>query len=284
MSVVSVQVDPASELQPPRAGQDIMNTLRVQAGLFGAMDGIVYALTRFSPLNEWVFKPVAGDWTALQKGADAWRNTGKAAQQLARVLESFPAQVADGWQGATADSWGTANGTVVSLLQELPDQCQKMATTCDAIAQAAQAVASLIADLLSQLGNLLIRAGIEAAIPVAGWAAEVETAGELAARITAGGIRISNAITRFAGLIERLAPMLERIAGLGAQVLAVATRLSSVAPRAIEAAEFLATNATTLQTVGRVVGGADKLVTFGKDAINIADKTHDADVAAQASR
>jgi uncharacterized protein YukE len=280
VSTVSVQVSATSELQPPKGGSDPMDGLRTQAGLFGIADSIVHMLTGFSPLQEWVFKPVAGDWTALSKGADAWRNTAKASQQLARVIDSFPSQVGQDWQGATADAWQKANAQAVQLFQQYPDQCQKLATTYDAIAQAAQAIAGLIADILSQLGSIIAQAGIEAAIPVAGWAAEVKTAKDLAELIIKGGTRISQELTAFARLIERLIPMVEEVATLAQHLGTLANGLRRVAPVVMEVAEFGAKHADTLFEVGSAVKKGsdilDKVETYGKDAIKIADTSREA--------
>lgn len=287
---VSVQTDPTSALVAPKPGADPMAQLRVQAGLFGAVDGICSALTGFSPLTEWVFKPVAGDWTALNRGADAWRNAGTAAQELAAVATSFPTQIGGDWQGATAANWSDANRKVVDSFRHLPDTAEQMASVCEAISEAAQAIASLIADILGQLSESLIQAAVEAAIPVVGWGAEAETAAQIAGEITESGTKIAAAITRFAALLEKLVPIVEKLLGAGEELATIAGKLASFAPKAIELAETVAKEADTIKKVAKDVEDvkkgvetATKVVEYTDHAAEIASTSRDASEKAEAS-
>jgi len=287
---VSVQTDPTSALIAPKAGADPMTQLRVQAGLFGAVDGICSALTGFSPLKEWVFKPVAGDWTALDKGASAWRNAGKAAQELAAVAKSFPTQIGSDWQGKTKDTWSTANQKVVDSFSKLPDTAEQMASVCEAISEAAQAIASLIADILGQLSESLIQAAVEAAIPVVGWGAEAETAAQIAGEITEFGTKIASAITKFAALLEKLVPIVEKLLGAGEELAAIASKLASFAPKAIKIAETVAKEADTIKKVAtnvedvkKGVETAKKVVEYTDHAAEIVETSSDAHEKAEAS-
>lgn len=263
-------------LAPQASGSDPMAGLDLQAGIFGGIDAVVSALTGFSPLKEWVFKPLAGDWSALQKGADAWMHAGKAARELARAVDSLPGQVGDEWQGATALKWANANGKAVALLDQLPDRCDQMATTCDAIAQAAEAVAGLIADVLGQLSETIVQAMVEAAIPVAGWIAESETAAQLAIEITESGTRITAAITKFAALLQRLAPILEELLGIGEEIMTIASKLTTLAPKVIVVAKAAAGAAGEIKavynafdTIDKTTSLIDHVKTYTTDGVDI---------------
>lgn len=215
MSTVTLTNDAAGALSAPQlsggAGMEIWK-LRMDCGLIiGGADALVSMLTGFSPLQEWVFKPLAGDWEALDKGATAWTNAGKAAQAMADDLDSFPRQVGDDWQGETSLAWANANGKIVADLRDMPGQFANMAAMCTALAEAAKQIAGLIADLLNKLSQDVMAAAVAAAVPVAGWFAEGGIAAKIGIEVTQGTTRIISAIEKFGQLVQKLVPLLQKL-------------------------------------------------------------------------
>lgn len=215
MSTVTLKNDAGSALSAPQpsagAGAQIWQ-LRIQCGLIiGGVDALVSMLTGFSPLEEWVFKPLAGNWDALDMGATAWTNAGKAARAMADDLDSFPHQVGDDWRGEAALAWANANGKLVAQLRAMPEHFDNMATMCSALAEVARQIAGLIADLLSKIADEVTAAAVAAAIPIAGWAADGVLAMKLGYDVTQGSRRIITAIEKFRQLVQKLLPILQKL-------------------------------------------------------------------------
>jgi len=257
MSTVSLQVDPTSLLAAPHAGgTDPMIKLRQQSGVAGVLDNIVRSLTGFSPLEEWVFKPFAGDWTALLKGGDAWNNAGRAANELAGLMDSLPAQVGDDWTGATATAWAGANKTVADEFRQLPQLCAAMSQACSALSDAAQSIATFVADLLAEISDWLTAMAVEAAVPIAGWIADAASAAWLSAKVTLDSTKIGRAIVQFMELVERVLPTLARIKALLQKLQALVAKLkpAMAAFLAVPMFEDVTRSAADMGKASRAVG------------------------------
>ena len=210
----------------PGAGNEIW-MLRMQSGIIiGGVDAVISAITGFSPLEEWVFKPLGGDWDALDRGAVAWKQAGKAAGALGENIRSLPGQVGDAWTGGGAQSFCEAQVKVCAAIKPLPAACESLSTFCRTIAELARSIASFVAGLLKDLSHWALKMIASAVVPIAG---EVAMAGwlvELGAKIAKWVPKLTRMITQFINFVAKVVPIVEKIRKV---VLKIDTLLSKLA-------------------------------------------------------
>jgi len=245
--------DPTSALTEPTSSHEgYMNTVRAKCGIVaGGIDGAIHAITGFSPLQEWVFTPLAGDWVNLDKGAGAWANAGKAAEAIKANLNAGPGQVGDGWLGESFDAFKAAQDQAVTALDELPEACRQMSEMTTAISEAARAVADLIAAVIDEVVEFALEMLASLAIPVAGEIAMPGWIIKLAAKVARWSTKIAKAITGFGRLVvkvlevvakmarvaQKVARMIRSFEGLDAEIKAVklTARVAKLVPDVIAA-------------------------------------------------
>lgn len=241
--------DPASALATPTSSHEgYMNTVRAKCGIVaGGIDGAIKAITGFSPLQEWVFTPLAGDWVNLDKGANAWASAGKAADAIKANLKAAPAQVGDGWLGESFEAFQSAQGRAVEALDELPESCQQLSEMVAAISEAARAVADLIAGVIDEVVDFAIEMLASLAVPVAGEVAMPAWITRLAAKVATWSTRISRAITAFGRMVVKVLEIVAKIARVAQKVAELVKRLkgSSSSVKALERVGKLAPDAIT---------------------------------------
>lgn len=157
--------------------QNVRNSIPPEIGV---VDGIVNWLVGFSPLNEWVIKPFAGDWTAIGHGAQAWATVGAAMSTIEQTLQTFPGQIGDSWQGEAATAWKSANAKVASSAQPLSGECQSMSAACVSAINFAESIVTLVINIVYELCQRGEQIAEATSVPVVG---EVVDAGEIAAFI-----------------------------------------------------------------------------------------------------
>jgi hypothetical protein len=165
VSTVCVADDPTRYLTPPVASGagDFILHLRISAGLIvGVADWVASHFMGFSPLEEWVAKPLAGDWDAMDRASDAWRNSGRALGAVTTNVNGLPGQVGDSWNGASKDQWATLQAKVSQALGPLPDACVAMGEFAAALGDMARAIAKLIAGALGMLADKGVEIAAEA--------------------------------------------------------------------------------------------------------------------------
>lgn len=170
---VAESLDPLSCLVAPTdQGGDFAADLRWQAGfLLGGVDWIAEQFLGYSIIAEVVVKPFAGDWNALERGQDAWRNAGRACEAVGANYLALPAQTATLWTGDAADAFRARVTELGAGFEEYAAGCSAMAEVTGALAELAEAVAEGIAMLLSFVSDILTRLAVELAVPVLGWVA-----------------------------------------------------------------------------------------------------------------
>ena len=194
MSTVCAVDDPLVYLQPPSvAGSgSYIWSLRLRCGLLiGGADAILSAITGFSVLEEWVFKPFAGDWDAFDRSGVAWRNASKAIGAVKTNVIALPGQVGSEWNGQTRDAWATLQTKITDAVGPLPDACEAMGEFTEALAEMARAIVELVAEIMGIIGDAVTRILLEQAFPIVG---QIVGGGELV--VVAGRtVRFSYKIT-----------------------------------------------------------------------------------------
>lgn len=210
---VRESVDPTSFLTTPAdGGDDFAAGLRWNAGLLiGSVDWIVERFLGYSLLSEVVIKPFAGDWTALERGADAWNRAGLAAGAVATNYSALSEQTTYSWTGLAGDAFRARMISVGAGFADYGDGCTAVGQAAKALVELSKAVAEAIATLLSFVNDILMRIAAELAVPVAGW---VIGAFDVAAHIRPVATAVTRAyalLNRIMGAIERLTPILVSI-------------------------------------------------------------------------
>jgi uncharacterized protein YukE len=240
--------DPRSYLTAPGAapgaGMEIWS-LRMQCGIIiGGVDAVIAAITGFSPLEEWVFKPLGGDWDALDKGAVAWTSAGKAAKAVSTNLHSLPGQIGDSWTGATADEFAKAQAKVASSIVPLPGACDSLSQMCTALAEMAKSIAEFVAQILSDLSAWALKMIVSAAVPVAGEVAMAGWLTELGVKIATWVPKLTGMVTKFIEFVTKIAPIVAKIAHVIEVIDTILEKLSSLM-KIVSSGESAAAAATT---------------------------------------
>lgn len=231
MTAITAVDDPRGYLTAPGAapgaGMEIWQ-LRMQCGLIiGGVDGVIAAITGFSPLEEWVFKPLGGDWDALDKGAEAWKNAGKAADAIANNVASIPSQIGDSWTGAAADEFGRAQTKLSTVIKPLRGTCDSLGQMCSALAEMARAIAEFVAEILSDLSAWAMKMLASAVVPGAGEVAMAGWLAELGIKIATWVPKLSNMIMQFLHFVAKIEPIVADIAKVMEKVDSILSKLSS---------------------------------------------------------
>ncbi len=169
MTITELQDPQAALVAPAAPAENFADELRWEAGiLLGGLDWLFAQLTGRSAIAELV-EPVAGDWAGLERGADAWRNAGRAAEAVAANYDAVTTSIGPGWQGEAADAFLARITSVADGFRDYGDGCASMAEVTDALLDLCQATAEALAGILGFIGDYLTRLVVEASIPVAGW-------------------------------------------------------------------------------------------------------------------
>jgi uncharacterized protein YukE len=237
MSAVRAAEDPTRYLSPPvpQGSGQFITQLRISAGpIVGAGDWFASTFMGFSPLAEWVAKPLGGDWEAMDKAADAWRNTGRALGAVSSNIGALPGQVGDSWNGASKDKWAALQAKLVQEIGPLPDACVAMGEFASALAEMARAIAELIGQALEMLAEEAVCYLIDLAIPVVG---EVIAAAEtpvFVARTLLKARDIMESIKTFLEVSNKVKDPVERIKDV-LTILAALAHALQAANAAVEA-------------------------------------------------
>jgi uncharacterized protein YukE len=214
MTVIAPPDDPTRLLQPPTSTSsgNFIWQLRIKAGLVvGGVDFFIDSITGFSPLEEWVAKPFGGDWTALDKGAVAWTNAGKAVSVVSSNIEALPGLIGDSWQGATAQSFAAAHAKIATAVKPLPEACDAMSEFCSELSEFAKSIAEFVLEVLQAIAEFAIEMIAALCVPVAGEISMPVWIAELGVKLGIWGPKIAEGIKLFGELVELLQPLIELI-------------------------------------------------------------------------
>lgn len=203
--------------------------LRMECGIvIGGLDGVISAITGFSPLEEWVFKPLAGDWNALDRGAVAWSSAGRASQAVANNIDALPGQIGDAWQGAAFTEFSAAQAKVSSTIGELPGSCDAMSEMVSALADLARTIAGFIAMIIKAISDWALKMLASAAVPVAGEVAMAGWIAELGVKIATWVPRLAEMIQKFVSFVAKIVPIIKKVVDVITKIDKILATLATV--------------------------------------------------------
>lgn len=227
-----------------------VSDVRSQCGpLVSGVDGLVSDLTGFSPLQEWVIKPLAGDWSALGRAASAWDAGGTVAQGLSHALQSLPGQVGTDWQGSAQSAWKDANSKLEGAVDPLVAECQGMSQLCVAIVNAGDAIVGLVVAIIEQLVSTVVQMLSETAIPVVGEIADGADIAWLALQIAQWTQQIQQAVQQFIALLAALHNVVSEFSANREYSAKIADALNK------QISDALNTAGSVIGDVGNIVSG-----------------------------
>lgn len=186
--------------------------LRAQCGIvIGGLDGVISAITGFSPLEEWVFKPLAGDWNALDRGAVAWSSAGRAVQAVANNIDALPGQIGDAWEGEAFTEFSASQAKIASTLKELPGSCDAMSEMTSTLADLARTIAEFVAMIIKALSHWAMKMLASAAVPIAGEVAMAGWIAELGAKIASWVPKLTSMINKFVSFVAKISKIISSI-------------------------------------------------------------------------
>lgn len=231
MTTIAPPYDPTAYLGHPvghGSGALIWKTRMACGPVIGGVDAFIDAISGFSPLEEWVMKPFAGDWDAFDRATAAWSQVGQAVDAVAKNIDALPGMVdEEQWAGDARDAWAAANTKVAQQIGPLPEACSAMSQFCDALGDMARAIIEFVLETLRWAAETAIRIIAEQAAPVVG---QVAGAGE----VTIFGIRLVNAsqkvirfINQFKALVDKISTVIGIINGAMANIARITAALAA---------------------------------------------------------
>ncbi|AYF97747.1 hypothetical protein [Protaetiibacter intestinalis] len=242
---ISASVDAGSFLVAPstKGAGLTLEQLRSEAGIIvSTIDSAIQGITGFSILQEWIAKPLAGDWDAFARGANAWNNSCKAVGGVAQNMLAVGPQIGFRWQGEGAATFISSQVKVAGALMLFPPLGMAMEAACEGLTQLSGYLAKMIMAAIKELsykvaGMLAAAATIIGAVSVPGWVASI------AQGVVAWTKRIKEGIEKFKQMVEMVKKIVD-------QVKSAVQKIQQV----LQAAQA-GLNAVGLGGVGSVVGG-----------------------------
>lgn len=272
---ISPPIDARAFLVAPStqgAGMTV-DQLRSQAGVIvSTIDSAIEEITGFSILQEWIAKPLAGDWDAFARGANAWEAAGKAIGGVAQNMMSLPGQIGTQWTGEAALAFSGSQIKVAGALTVFQPLSTGMKQWCTALTEMAGYLAKMIMSAIKELsykvaGMLAAAATVIGAVSVPGWVASI------AQSVMSWMKRIKEGIEMFKKFVE----MVKQIVDAVQRAVQAIQLLLNTAQSALAAAgagdSFLAKGLGGLQGVVDGVGKrADSAQRISDGAIDTANR------------
>ncbi len=173
MAAISETVAPESALKGVSGADGTFAlTLRANAGLLlGGVDWFAQETFGVSPLQDWVIKPFAGDYEALQKAAKGWVAAGQAASGVGMNFKAMTSQSVDAWQGEAGDKFRERMESVAENYAQYAEGCAEIGKVADGLNNVSKSAAMVVSMVVGFVGDLLERLIVEASVPVIGWLA-----------------------------------------------------------------------------------------------------------------
>jgi hypothetical protein len=178
---ISPAIDARAFLVAPTshgAGMTV-DQLRSEAGVIvSTIDSAIEEITGFSILQEWIAKPLAGDWDAFARGANAWEAAGKAVGAVAQNMIALPSQIGTQWVGEASHAFAAGSMKIAGALTLFQPLSYGMKQWCTALTEMAGYIAKMIMSAIKELsykvaGMLAAAATVVGAVSVPGWVASI---------------------------------------------------------------------------------------------------------------
>lgn len=173
MAVISEQVAAEASLKGVSgADGNFALELRANAGLLlGGVDWFAEKTFGVSPLQEWVIKPFAGDYNALEKATKGWGHAADASAGVGMNFKAMTTQSAQPWQGEAGNKFRERMETVSESYAQYAEGCGEIGKVAQGLSEVSKSAASVVSIAVGFVGDLLERLIVEASVPVIGWLA-----------------------------------------------------------------------------------------------------------------
>lgn len=171
---IAEAVDPTTALTAPHSDADanFATELRTNCGLLlGGLDWLIEQIFDYSPLQEWVIKPFAGDWVQLRQAQGGWANAALASQAVGDNFVALVGQTTESWQGESGDAFRARMTSLGDGFGEYAHGCTQLGEVAGGLINVAKSTASVISIAVGFIGQQLERLAVEMAVPVVGWIA-----------------------------------------------------------------------------------------------------------------
>jgi len=243
MNTIAPPYDPSVYLTTPHGpnlGAAIWQKLVDCGILIGGIDGVIRALTGFSPLEEWVEKPFAGDWDAIDQGTQAWEHAGKAVYAVGQNLVELPGLVSyEQWAGNARDAWATATLKVAQQYEPLAEACASMAEFCQTMADFAHEIINYIYETLQWVAGMVALIVAEQAVPVVGQVAAVPEIALLGIRIAKTTQTVAKAFKTFTTIVKMVDGLIDMVDNVISLTSSMAATLDSASSASAQAQRLL---------------------------------------------
>jgi len=273
-SSIHAPVDARAFLVAPSSESAGLNLeqLRSEAGVIvGTIDQAIEELTGFSVLQEWIAKPLAGDWDAFARGANAWEAAGKAVGGVAENMIALPRQIGAAWVGEAAAAFSASQVKVAGALTVFQPLSIGMKQWCTALTEMSVYIAKMIMSAIKELsykvaGMLSAAATVIGAVSVPAWVASIVQS------VTTWTKRIRQGIdmfTKFVKMVQKIVDAVRR----AVQAIQVLLNTAQSALHAVGAGDsFLAKGLGGAQSVyGTIGNAADHMKSANENAIKTAE-------------
>ncbi|MDR1188097.1 MAG: WXG100 family type VII secretion target [Bifidobacteriaceae bacterium] len=214
-------------------GDELLSALSPAAAL---LNQVSRYLLSFDPMDEWVVKPLFGDWGQLNAAAQAWQNSGQAVDTLIQNFKSVSARAGEEWEGQAADACMERVREFVQTMDAYPDAAAELAEMLEAVVQAADALGTIITsaiDILTTIAEQIIAA---LCVPVGGPAAAGAVAGFNSGRV----IRTIGKVSKGLDKVEMVIGLLNSAVSAGIAVFSLVKALERLNQPGTGAANFRA--------------------------------------------
>ncbi|WP_309135455.1 hypothetical protein [Cellulomonas sp.] len=223
-------VDASSYLVPPQASANPVQDLRWNAGiLLGSVDWVAEQFLGWSILAECVFKPLGGDWRAIEQSSAAWGFAGEAFFAVGRNCAGLVGSTVAGWQGAAGDAFRVTMTTFTAACVGLQAAFDHVSGLVSTVATVSKLACAGIGMGLRTIAEILTMMAAEAAVPVAGWAV--------------GAATLWWKIEKVVGIVRLVYNLLETIADAIADLVEARTQVLGALDLVEDLARALATRA-----------------------------------------
>lgn len=246
MDLSGVLVAPSS---PSSVEQAIERVTSAAIPGLSQIDAVIGLIVGFSPLEEWVFKPFIGDWSAMERAAEAWPRCGDAVRLVNERVQTVSSFVGDGWEGAAADSFAECQSKLSKLLADLPFQCEQAGVMDAELAEFAKGILAFIGEVIQGIIEIGLEILTAVATPPVGWAAAIPIVAVAVSTVLGWISRIMSLFNQFLGFLEAVAAIHSGIAGLYSSVRQAVQGLQLAANLGSQAVDLLGSVAGKVSSV-----------------------------------
>lgn len=165
--------DPAGKLKTDPAEDDAATLKQAIQDASWQLQAVnwIYEQVTGQNLVDQLISPITGDFSKIEKNAQAWGEVGAALSSVRKNLNAGVSDLRESWDGAGAMAFETMMvGTWTVALEADAKIAELVGSAFQKAADSSRMLCDKVLELLTKLINRLIQAACTAWIPVGGWA------------------------------------------------------------------------------------------------------------------